>query len=70
MLSDQPSDWHDSPLGRRILEAQRDLQQAENIDLATADPAQLVLTVERLRGSLADMIRIARHCRHLGLDQG
>lgn len=68
MLS-EPPDWHDSPLGRRILEAQHDLQQAETLDLATADPAQLVLTVERLRGSLADMIRVARNCRHLGLDQ-
>lgn len=70
MYSDHPTDWHDSPLTRRILEAQRDLAQAENLDLATADPAQLVLTVERLRGSLADMIRIARRCEHSGLDQG
>ncbi|WP_138909458.1 hypothetical protein [Streptomyces chryseus] len=34
------------------------LQQARSIDLATLDPAALIMLVERLRGGLDDMVRL------------
>ena len=43
----------------RIAMAKADLQAAEAADLGNATNAELVLLLERIRGSLADMIRIA-----------
>lgn len=42
--------------------AEADLAAAEAIDLATASNAVLVSLVETLRGTLSDVLRIARTC--------
>lgn len=42
----------------RVEMATRDLEEARQADLASMDPAVLVLMVERLRGSLDDVLRL------------
>ncbi|MBT2401140.1 hypothetical protein [Streptomyces sp. ISL-100] len=34
------------------------LQEARSVDLASLDPAALIMLVERLRGGLDDMVRL------------
>jgi hypothetical protein len=50
---------HCAHLGR-IVTAEADLEATEDIDLSTAGRAALALTVERLRGALAELIRSER----------
>lgn len=42
----------------RLALAERDLREARGADLAVLGPAELILLVERLRGSLHDVIRL------------
>lgn len=47
-----------APQAARIEFARRDLQQAREADLATMEPAALILLVERLRTRLDDTLRL------------
>jgi hypothetical protein len=49
---------HAELLLARIALAEADLKQAETADLATASNADLVVLVERLRGTVADLVRL------------
>lgn len=44
----------------RLATAEADLRATEDLNLSTAGPATLALTIERLRGALAEMIRSER----------
>jgi hypothetical protein len=44
----------------RLVTAQADLDAARDVNLATADRATMALIFERMRGSLADLIRMER----------
>jgi len=44
--------------GDRLATAQADLAAAEGINLATAPRAEMALAFERIRGALADVIRM------------
>jgi hypothetical protein len=44
----------------RLATAQEDLDAAESLNLAVADRATLALAFERMRGGLADVIRMER----------
>lgn len=57
--ADDPSECCLSrPQRTRLDLAAEDLARARRTDLATLDPASLVLLVERLRGSLDDVVRL------------
>lgn len=58
-LSEDPAGPHLSrPQSTRLSMAADDLDRARQADLATLDPAALVFLVERLRGSLDDVVRL------------
>lgn len=44
----------------RLALAEHDLIQARGLDLAATEPAMLIVTIERLRGSLDDLVQLAR----------
>jgi hypothetical protein len=49
---------HSRPQLTRLELAGHDLAQAREADLAAMDPATLILLVERLRGTLDDVVRL------------
>lgn len=55
----RPTESHRSHHGR-LVSAQADLDAAREIDLSVAGRSDMALTIERLRGALADMIRCER----------
>lgn len=57
--SDETTGLHLSrPQRTRLSLAAEDLERVRRTDLAALDPASLVLLVERLRGSLDDVVRM------------
>lgn len=58
VTTERPTFPHPDFAADRIAMARADLREAELLDLRTADSADLIQMVERLRGALSDMIRL------------
>ncbi len=56
----QSSSGQDRSHRSRLTAAQEDLNATKDLDLATADRATMALAIERMRGGLADLIRMER----------